>query len=59
MPESRIWSHCCGKSIALLGVVIAQGKVEVHTNVVGTKSPEDFKLLLKIKNRRYLYAIFV
>lgn len=35
------------EGIALLGVVIAQGEVKVHTNGVGTKSPKDFKLLLK------------
>lgn len=63
MPENRIWSHCCGKGIALLGAVIAQGKVEVHTNVVGTKKPRRFQTASENKKwkvfMRYLCIIFL
>lgn len=33
-----------------MGASIAQDEVEVHTNVVETKSQKDFKLVLKIRN---------
>lgn len=48
--------YCC---IALLGVVTAQGEIKVHANGVGTKCSKDFKLLLKIRNAKDLYAIFL